>query len=155
MTDDHDGHAGFLGEPHQQGGRLPNLADTSGGTFEGIGKGGLDRVENEEVGPNLPRRGQHRLEVGLAEDQNPARILDHPIGPEPDLFGRFLPAGVEHPTAAFDHPSGGLEEQGGFPDARLATDQRHRPGDQPASEHKIEFGNPQRPTVELLAGDIA
>jgi hypothetical protein len=77
-----------------------------------------------------------------------AGILDQPVGPEPDLIGRLLTAGVEDGSTGALQSGRRLEQEGGFSNSRLTADQRHGARNDPASEHEVELGNPGPPPGE-------
>ncbi len=136
---DHDRGAGVLGEAHQPGGALADLADVAGRAFEQIGVDRLDRIENQDLGAHRGGGFENRLEAGLAGHVHRAGVLLEAVGPEADLLGGLLAAGIEHPAAARLEPGRRLEQQGGLADARLATDQDHRAGHHPAAQHEVEL----------------
>ena len=81
-------------------------------------------------------------------------VFGEAIGPEPDLVGRLLAAGVEHRAARRLQPRGRLEQQRGLADARLASDEDHRARHDPAAEHEVELVDPGAPAGERLGGDV-
>jgi len=86
--------------------------------------------------------------AGLAQHMHRAGVLQQPVGPEPDLVGRFLAAGVEHCTAGRLQPRGRLEQQRRFADSRLTANERHRARDDSTPQNEIEFRNPRPPPGE-------
>ena len=49
---------------------------------------------------------------------------------------------------------GHLQQQGGLADPRLAAQEHHRSGDEPAAEHPVELGDPGRDPCSLLDLDL-
>ncbi len=72
-----------------------------------------------------------------AVDAQPARALGH-------LAHGLLAGRVQDPLARGER-GGALQEQRRLADARLAADQRHRPRDEPAAQHAVEFREAGRP----------
>ncbi len=129
-------------------GALPHLPDVAGRALERFGVHRLDRIEHQHGGTNARGGLQHRLEAGLAEHADIAGGVAQPVGPQPELLGRFLAAGIQHPATAGLQPRGGLEQQGRLADAGLAADQRHRARHDAAAEHEVEFGEAGGPALE-------
>src|SRR6266566_4185651 len=65
----------FLGEPHQPGGALADLADVARGAFELFSVGRLHRVEQDDARLQLGGVMQNGFEARLAEDVNAAGIF--------------------------------------------------------------------------------
>ena len=75
--------------------------------------------------------GEFQRRVGEAE----------PAGAQAHLLDRFLAGDVEHAPAGAGERGGGLQQQGGLADARIAAEQHRRAGHQPAAEHPVELGD--------------
>ena len=67
------------------------------------------------------------------------------------LLLALLGADVEHRRRP---PGGELHRQRALADARLAAEQRDRPGDQPAAEHPVELGDAGRPRRAERSVDV-
>ena len=94
------------------------------------------------------------LQPGFAQDVHRPRVFHQAVGPQPDLIGRLLAAGVQHRAPCGLQPRCRLKQQGGLADTGFAADQRHRAGDDPAAEDEVELGEPGAPAGERFGSDI-
>ena len=63
-------------------------------------------------------------------------------GAKAHLRGRFLAGDIDDPRAGSRHGGAGLDQKRRLADARLAADQRRRPGHEAAASDPVEFGDP-------------
>ena len=122
-----------------------DLADGARRTFQRIAVHRLDRIDDDQSrrrtgvksGENVPNRGR-----GGERD----RSLCHAeaAGAKADLIGGFLARDIRDADPAQRHSPGGLKEQRRLANARVAADQHRRPGDEPAAECAVEFGDAGR-----------
>jgi hypothetical protein len=144
MTDEHDRHASMPGFLDEVMSTLAHLHDRPRSRPDVGVDHGLDRVDHYEVRHDCIERRhdvrQHRL------GEQPQRRLQRPeaLGAAPHLMGSFLGRHVQRPPADAGVPSGGTEQQCGLAGARLASNQRDRPGHQPTAEHPVELGDARR-----------
>ncbi len=102
----------------------------------------------------------HRRQRRFRDDEHIGLQGAEPVGAEPHLRGRLLAAHEQAPRARGGHRAERLEQQRALAHARLAADERHRAGDEPAVEHAIELRQPRGPArcaerVDLRDGDRA
>ena len=152
VTDHHDGDAAPLGLDHQPVRARPHLHDASGwGPEHRIGDG-LDAVDHHEVGADLVDGGD---DVGHRGRRQQPQIGAHgaePLGPQAHLLGALLGTHVQRGRRP---PRQQLQEQRALADARLAAEQRDRPGDDATAEHPVELADARRLRPADLGVDIA
>ena len=145
MADQNQGEFPRFRETDQFETARPHLGDGAGGTFDRIQPHGLDGIDHHE------RRVLRLLQAGgdVAHVDRGGELdgrIRHPKAPsaQTDLIDGFLAGNVEHALAGTGEAGGGLQQQGGFADARVAADQHDRGWDQTAPQHAVEFGYPDR-----------
>ena len=138
VTNQKDGRIALLGVADQQGGAFTHLGHPTRGGLQLLGKDGLDRIDHHDR-RFFPLRGaDDAFDTGLGHD--PQTILGQAQTPRPHghLLLRFL-AGDVQGRHDLGQPAQGLQQDGRFADTRITTDQHHRTGHQPATEHPVQL----------------
>jgi hypothetical protein len=143
VTDQEHAGAGLLGEAHELGRRLAHLADRTRRSGEQFGPDGLDRIDDQQVGPARRGFAENAFDRGFCERFEAIECDAEPLAARSDLGQAFLAGHVE-PAHALPERAEHLQQQGRFTDAGIAADQHHRAGDESAAEHTIEFGDTGR-----------
>ena len=155
MTDDEHRGAGLLGEAHEPGGTLADLADVTGCALEIRGEDGLNGVEDDGSRSQGLGGRENVLEVRLAEQHDVARAFLQAIGTQLDLERGFLARHVECRSARRLQSRGHLEQQGGLPGPRLTAQEHHGAGHHSAAEHEVELAKSGAPPLFLGSRDVA
>jgi len=145
MPDQHQRGAMILGEPHQLMRRRAHLADRPRRALDQVRMHRLDRIDHQQRGrlvlperrENIPHRRRRRQPHRRPAQPKPKRAQPHLVR---RLLARQIHDGFPRPR----HVRRDLEQQGRFPDPRIAADQRRRPRHQPAPDRPVELGNPAR-----------
>ena len=116
---------------------------------------GLHRVDHQQRRLDLLDVAEHRAEVGLGGQVQLVGQRVRPAGPQPDLGGGLLAGDVQRASAGLGPAGGDLEQQGRLADARLAGEQHHRAGHQPAAEHPVQLADPGQGSVGRVGADLA
>ena len=84
-----------------------------------------------EFGRKAPRSGKAKSLVvflhGYGADGADLLGLAEPLGPHPDLRGRFLSRDIDHGQTRLRKAGSGLKQQGGFADTGITADQTRSP----------------------------
>ena len=92
------------------------------------------------------RLGQHIEVLGLDAE---------PLGAHLDLGRRFLARDIERLAPKLRYLPEHLEHERGLADARVAADQHHGSGNDPAAEHAVELADLRDKTVLVPRLDLA
>ena len=142
VADQDQGEAGGFGEADQLEGGGADLRHGAGGAVDAVEPHGLDGVDHDQSGvarlfqaggdvAQVDRGGEADLRVGDAEAP----------GAQAHLLDRFFARDVQHALAGTAEGGGGLQQHGGFADARIARDQHRRGGHEAAAQDAVEFGH--------------
>ena len=142
MADQHDrGTCGFrIADDALR--RGAHLCDRAGRRISEVGPKRLDGIEDDEIGP--PAFGDRRqdvLDIGLGGEFDRRRGRAEALGAQPDLRHGFLARHVDDPVTAIGECCGGLHEEGGFADARIAANEDGRAAHEPAACGAVEFSD--------------
>jgi len=148
--DEHRGPT-LLGEAHQPRGAFAHLTDVARRSLEIRCEHGLDRIDDEHRGRRRCRGGEHRLEVGLAQQRDVAGVLAESVGAQLDLERTLLARCIERRTIARLEARCHLQEERRLPDAWLAADEDHRARDDAAAEDEVELVDPGLPAARLAS----
>ena len=105
---------------------------------------GLDRVDDEHLGPHLVEVGDQVGQRRVGREPQPVGQRAEPLGPELHLRTRLLGRHVEHGGPAAGPRRGHLQQERGLADAGLTAEQRDRARHEPAAQHPVELGHPGR-----------
>src|SRR4029079_15581651 len=89
----------------------------------------------------------------LAEEEEPAARDAEAVAPHLDLALRLLAGDVEDGAAGAREQVRALEDERALPDPRLAADEHHLPGDDPAAEDAVELADAGGDAVDVGALD--
>ena len=138
-------------EQHRDGARLGDADQTVRAVAhlcDGAGRGRelgvrdrLDRIDDDDVGLHVVDVPDDVREIGLGHEPQVGLEGTEPLGAEPHLLLRLLGRHVEHAPLRAGDGGHHLEQQRGLADARLATDQRDRPGHEATAEHVVDLGD--------------
>jgi hypothetical protein len=96
---------------------------------------------------------QDLRQIGFREDEQVGGIHAEAIGAHLDLLQRLFARDVEHALrAAKQH--GQLEQQRRFADARVAADEHHAAGHDPATQHTAHLFEGHGHAFFAVAGDV-
>ena len=142
MADQEQDHAGGFRASQQERHALPDLGDAPRRAFELLGEKGLDRIDHDDARFPVGEDRQDRLGRGLGRDLHRRAGHADAVGPQGDLFDRFLPGDVDR-----RHPVGRplrheLEEERRFPYSRIAGKEHHRAVDKTSAEDAVDFRHP-------------
>ena len=145
VPDEEDGGAGLLGEAQEA--RRPPRAP--GSTLPGAEvRASLYSVCTESTTTQRRAGGgdrlEDRLEVGLGQHGDAARVGADALGAHLDLGRRLLAADEQHVAAGRGDAVERLQQQRALADAGLAADQHERARHDAAAEHEVELGDAGR-----------
>ena len=141
VADEEGREARGLGKNHELSRRFPNLTDRTGGGLELGSEDRLNGVDDRHFGLEFPDvlhdffQGIFRQDVEI-RGSNSDTISTH-FG----LAEGFFSGDVKDVYLFFGQPVEGLQEKGGFPDPRVATDEDHGPDDHPSSQDPIKLAD--------------
>lgn len=140
----------LLREKHELRRDLSHLRDAARSGLDLIAEHGLDRINDDEIGPKLIDFSQYHLQIRLGQQEKV-------IGLDPEAFAahfyltfRLFAGNVQNASAIFPEPVGHLHDDGGFTDARSSADKNQRAGDDPAPENTVEFADARFGPVVFL-----
>ena len=139
VADEHQRSARFLGPAHQFLRAGPHLRHRAGRGLETVGPERLDRIDDDEAGIRFLQRRQDAPQVRLRRELHRRAGDLEALRPLLDLRGGFLAGDIDGFDAVAGKAGGGLQEQGGLADARIAADQRGRGRHNAAAEHAVEL----------------
>ena len=144
MAHEDDGYTAFFGILEQGGGALAHLCNRAGRGFHAFDAHRLDGVNDEQVGLHVLHLREYFLQTGFAEQEGAFATLQmdaaaarQSVGAQLDLPLALLTADVEH--AALGERQEGLEQQCGFANAGLATQENQRARHESAAQHAVEL----------------
>ena len=79
------------------------------------------------------RRLSRKLDRGFGKAE--------PLGPQPHLCDGFFAGDVDGALTVAGIGGSDFDQQGRFPDARVAAQQQHRAADEPAASDAVELGD--------------
>ncbi len=94
------------------------------------------------AGLHLVDVAERHLQIGFGGQVDLVVGAAGAFGPQPDLARRLLTGQIQRAPAASRPAVGDLEQQRRLADARVAGEQGHRAGNQPAAEDAVEFADP-------------
>lgn len=168
MTDDDDGSVGSFGGADDKITTVGDLGDAAGsGSDFGDGES-LDGVDDDEVEATFFDSFGDVVGAGRAGEFQVVRFGTKANGAEFDLTSGFLARDVEN-FGGIGDMSANLHKQGGFADARLASEQHDGAGEDTAAKHSVkivkasvetsflvrDFEIANRDEVELMTGHLA
>jgi hypothetical protein len=138
VADEEQRGAALLGVARELGGAFAHLGDRAGRGLQRVAPQRLDRVDHRDGGLLLAQHVQDAFEVDLGQQLERGGVEVQPARAQRDLLARFLAADVERRRARRQVRQR-LQQQRRFADARVAADQHHAAGHQPAAQHAVEF----------------
>ena len=130
-----------LGGHGQRRGDRTHLGDAAGDAV-GLGGGhGLHRVDDHQAGLHLVDVAQRHLQIGFGGQVDLVVRAAGAFGAHPDLARRLLTRQIQRALAGLRPAVRDLQQQRRLADAGIAREQRHRPGDQPAAQHPVQFAD--------------
>ena len=124
--------------------RFAHLSDAAGRRLELDGKDGLHRVDDDQRRLEPRDLFENALDAGLRQ-QVERRCADaKAVAAAFDLVLGFLAGRIEDWSDIGREMRGGLQQQRGFADARLAAQQHQRARNDAAAEHAIELADARR-----------
>ena len=155
MPDQEKGCAGRFGVAHEIEGGGAHLGDRARSRFERRGPDGLDRIDGDDARRGCAIEGCQDVFDGSRRTQRHRRVAElHPGGPQTHLRHRFLARDVDGMAAQARVSRQSLQDQCGFPDARITADEQRRTGHEPAAAHPIEFGQAGDPPRRCIVGGL-
>ena len=133
-----------LGQHQELRRHLAHLADAAGRGREARRVDGLHRVHDQGGRLELVHVLEDALEARLRHQEEAGAGDAQPLAPHLDLPLRFLAGDVEHGAALAAEQVRHLQQQRALADPRLAADEDHRAGHDPASEHAVELADAGR-----------
>ena len=118
-----------------------HLRDAAGRGRDRRRKNRLHRVDHQKAGLDFLDVLENALQRGFAQDQQIRRGDAQTLGAHLDLARRFLAGNVETGDTFFAYGGKGLQQQRRFADTRVAADQDHRAGHQPAAEDAVKLAD--------------
>ena len=149
VTDQKHGGSGLLGESHQLRRALPHLGHGTRGRLEQFAVNGLDRVHDQIVRPLRCSHCQDALQFGRGQNLHRRAGQLQPPGAQADLTDGLLARDVEHPMPQ-TQGGDGLQQKGGFADARITADEHGGTGHQASAKYTVELLQATRGSVNVL-----
>ncbi len=115
---------------------------------------GLDRVDHQDVGLDLPDGRLDPGHGGLGDHPDVGHEGVQALGPPAHLGRRLLGRHQQAALAASGDGRQHLQHQRRLADPRLTAEQRDRSGDQSAAEHAVELADPGRCRVARVTGEL-
>ena len=140
MTHQNDGNAVALGKLQQLHGTFPDLGDAARGRLQLGMVHGLDGIHDEHSGLQLGGGEKDAVHLRLRADQQIFLRHLQPLGPELDLGQRFLAGDIKHRLLPAEMAAG-LQQQGGFSDARRAGHQHKAPLHHAAAQDPVQLAD--------------
>ncbi len=117
-----------------------DLRDGAGGAVDRVEPHGLDRVDDDQRGVlRLLQAGDDVADVDRGGEFDGGVGDAQAAGAQADLVDGLLAGDVADALAGPREAGGGLQQQGGFADARIAADQDGRGRHQAATQDAVEF----------------
>ena len=154
VTDEHDSGVQLPRQTYGRGGHGPHLGDAAGSRVQVRREHGLHAVDDDQRRLQLPRLFQPFADVRGGQQVQLVFQAVQPFGPEPDLLRALLAADIEHPAVA-GYAGRGLQQQGGFADARLPAQQHGAAGDEAAAQHRVQLFDAGEQALLFGGDDLA
>lgn len=157
VADEADGGAGGFGEIDELGAAIAELGDAAGGAGVVGAVDHLDGVDDAEGGLDAAEGGRDSFEVGFSEDLEGGVLFAgdaETLGAKLGLLGGFFGGHIEDTFAVGGEMGEGLEEERGFADAGLTTEEDGAAGDDAAAEDAVEFRDTDGDAGDFERGDL-
>ena len=143
---------GMLDHPRRAG---ANLGDASGQGIHLLAAHGLDGIDHDHRRRLLGQDGQDALQLHLGQHADPIRVQSQPFGAVLDLGRGFLARDVQGAMGGLGDAVEHLQHKGRFADARVASQQAHRPGHEAAPQHPVDLAEAGgEPAAQLGLGNL-
>ena len=142
MPDKDDGNPPTLGKGHQFMGGGTDLGHGAGRGVDGVEPHGLDRINHGQMRAFGIQRGQDVAQRGFRAKRHGGIGQAQTLGPHADLGRRLFARDVEAFQTPAGETGGGLQQEGGFPDAGVAPDEDGRGRDEATAQHAVQFIHP-------------
>src|SRR5512134_434913 len=152
MSDDKDRDARPFGEPHELSRYFLNLTDATRRRGQLFRIDRLDGIDHDGRRLDGLYGFQDLFERRFGQNQQMRMLDPQPLPPHLDLTRRLLARDVEDRLRRRRQARQRLQQQGGFPNARVSSDQNDRARNHPSTQHSVEFADPGEATV--LADDF-
>ena len=152
VAHDHDADAASLGFLHESVRATADLHDGPGSRSEFGIDHRLDGVDDDERGFDLVDGGDDVGHRHLGEQPQVGADGAETIGAKTHLLRTLFGGHVEHGTGCTREQ---LQQERALADARLATQERDRTGDEPTTENTVEFGNAGGDRIGLVGIHLA
>ena len=139
MPDHNHRHALAFGIAGQLMGGGSYLANRAGGRFDVIGPHRLNGIDDDQIGLFSIQGGQNIAQIGLSGEDHRAFAKTKALGAHAHLRRGFLARDVNDLQTIAGETCGGLQQQSGFADPRIPTDQERAGLDQSASQNPVQF----------------
>ncbi len=120
VADEDDGNSPFFRDANDGGGDLTHLRDTAGQPVDGVGRNGLNRVDNDERRFDLVNVTEDGPKVGFGGEKERVDERAGAFGTQADLADRFLGTDVHDGVPACRNPTRDIQKKRRLSDARLA-----------------------------------
>ena len=153
VADQDDGDARAFGHAGEVGGALAHLGHRAGGAAQLVGVHGLDRVNHRHRRLHGINGGQDFFELNFSQQIDLAALNAQTARAQRHLRPAFLAGDVQRGQAAALQRIHGLQQQGGFANAGVATDQHHAALDHAAAQHAVQLAQAAGGAGDILRLD--
>jgi len=139
VPDQNERGAGCLGPARELLSAGANLADTTRSGFETVRPHGLNGIDHDKIRFGRLQGCEDFAKIGLRGELN--RAVSHLQSARAilNLRGGFFAGDIDRGEAISGEPRGHLQEQGRFPNARVAPNKRCAGWHDAAAKHSIQF----------------
>jgi len=139
MADDKSGNAIGFRHPQKLYTRFPYLAHAAWCTLQIRPKDGLNGINNDEHRLDFLDMLYNGIKVCFADDIKLLCQSAEAIGPHPYLPRAFFPGNIENRPLFLCHRGRHSKGQAGFSHSRIPDNENHGAGNDPSSQHTIQF----------------
>ena len=159
VADQHDGGATGFCRAREVGSAFAHLRHRTGRAGELLGIHGLDRVNDCNVVPLVGlgrlQGGQDFFKLDFSQHIDLGARQAQALGAQRDLCATFFARYVQGFLAAALQRIQGLQQQGGFANAGVTTDQHHPALDDSTAQDTVQFVLPRGGAVHVTGFDVA
>ena len=137
MADQHNGRAAGLGQASQMRGAFAYLRDRPGCAGELVRVHGLYRINHRDMRRLRLQGADDFFQLGFGQHVHPAVVQTQPACTQCHLRAGFFAGDIQGALAAALQTVERLQQQSGFANARVATDQDHAAFDHAAAQYAV------------------
>ena len=143
VTNEDDGCSGLFGIADHSLCRRAHLRHSARGAVSGFCPegSGIESITTIWGGGPEVRVARNVFHAGFSSQLHGCLGKAETGRPHADLINGLLTGNIDHAVSMVGEGGGGLNEQGGFSDARIATKQQHRAFDEAAASDAIQLAN--------------